>query len=76
MNVDDAMAAVYESLAQDNKDIDLHIGNLKTAMRASGQREAVVDPERLFQNNREGRKMMQAYFKKRGVKVVFKSENG
>ena len=35
--------------------------------------EASFAPERLSQNNRSGRKMMQSYFKKRGVKVVFAS---
>jgi hypothetical protein len=31
----------------------------------------VFDPSRLAINNRQGRKTMQAYFKKRGVTVTF-----
>ena len=73
LSLDDAKEAVYASLGADNLDIDLHITNLKTAMADEGTKEAVFKPERLSQNNRAGRKMMQSYFKKRGVKVVFES---
>jgi hypothetical protein len=34
-------------------------------------KEAVFDPARLVQNNRSGRKLMQAYFRQRGVTVKF-----
>lgn len=70
-DVEQAKEAIYTSLHNDNEDIDLHIANLKTAMKAADENEASFDPARLSQNNRAGRKMMQAYFKKRGVKVVF-----
>lgn len=73
MNVDEAKAAVYQSLAEDNDNIDYHILNLKTAMDKEGAKEAVFSADKLAQNNRAGRKMMQSYFKKRGVKVVFES---
>ena len=73
LTLDEAKEAVYTSLNNDNDDIDLHIANLKAAMSAEGAKEASFVPERLSQNNRSGRKMMQSYFKKRGVKVVFKS---
>ena len=73
LSLADATEAIYTALANDNDDIDFHIGNLKTAMQAEGAKEAVFAPERLAQNNRAGRKMMQSYFKKRGVKVVFES---
>lgn len=69
MTLDEAKAAVYESLRQDNLDIDLHIANLKVAM--AGEREVTFDADKLSQNNRAGRKMMQSYFKKRGVIVKF-----
>jgi hypothetical protein len=76
LTVEQAIEEIYTSLHNDNADIDAHIGNLKLALDASGQKEAVVEPERLAQNNRQGRKMMQAYFRKRGVTVVFrKTEN-
>ncbi len=71
LTIEEATQAVYESLAQENLDIDLHIDNLKAALGAAGQKDVLIDPERLAQNNRAGRKMMQSYFKKRGVKVVF-----
>lgn len=66
--------AIYTSLENNNDDIDIHIKALKSAMAKSGAKEAVFDPTRLVQSNREGRKRMQSYFKKRGVKVTFKSE--
>lgn len=71
LSLNDATEAVYASLERDNEDIDLHIANLKAAMQAEGAKEARFNPEKLAQNNRAGRKMMQSYFKKRGVKVVF-----
>lgn len=66
-----AKEAVYQSLQNDNEDIELHIANLKQALTAAGEKEAIFDPQRLAHNNRAGRKMMQSYFKKRGVKVSF-----
>lgn len=71
--LNEAIEAVYQSLDNDNEDIDLHIDTLKSALTAAGKKEAVFAPERLAQNNRQGRKMMQSYFAKRGVKVVFGS---
>lgn len=67
----DAMDAIYQSLNNNNEDIDAHIAALKTALAAAGQRDAVFDADRLAQNNRSGRKMMQSYFRKRGVSVTF-----
>lgn len=66
-----ALEGVYTSLHNDNEDIDTHIAHLKAAMADDGLTTIIVDPARLPQNNRAGRKMMQAYFKKRGVKVDF-----
>lgn len=71
MKLNDAIEAVYTSLDNNNEDIDLHIANLKTAMKDEGVKQASFKPERLAQNNRQGRKMMESYFKKRGVNVVF-----
>lgn len=75
VSVDQALESIYESLADDNRDIDTHITALKAALMASGTAEAMVDPSRLVQNNRQGRKVMQAYFKKRGVQIVFSRED-
>jgi hypothetical protein len=55
----------------DNEDIDTRIDQLKAALKAEGRRDVTVDPARLAQNNRQGRKMMQSYFKRRGVMVNF-----
>lgn len=73
LSMEEATEAVYGSLARDNEDIDFHILNLKAAMNNYGVTEAKFDPAKLAQNNRAGRKMMQSYFKKRGVKVVFEA---
>lgn len=69
--VEDAINRIYESLQADNADIDTHIASLKAALAAAGQKEAVFDPAKLVQNNRQGRKLMQAYFRQRGVTVTF-----
>lgn len=69
--VEDAINRIYVSLQADNTDIDLHIANLKEALKRAGLKEAVFDPTKLVQNNRSGRKLMQAYFRQRGVTVKF-----
>jgi hypothetical protein len=71
MTIDQAIEAIYTSLDNDNDDIDTHIAALKTAMIKAELTEAVFQSARLPINNREGRKTMQAYFKKRGIKVSF-----
>ena len=68
-----AMDNIYASLKADNADLDTHIAALKAAMAREGVTEAVFDPARLAQNNRQGRKLMQSYFRKRGVVVAFSS---
>ena len=69
--VADATKRIYESLQADNADIDLYIANLKAALTRAGLKEAVFDPARLAHNNRSGRKLLQAYFRQRGVTVKF-----
>ncbi len=71
LTVADATNRIYESLQADNADIDAHIATLKAALMQAGLKEAVFDPTRLVQNNRSGRKLMQAYFRQRGVTVKF-----
>lgn len=71
LTLDQALENVYASLASNNEDIDNHIARLKEAMGA--EKTVEVDPSRLAQNNRQGRKMMESYFRKRGVEVTFKS---
>jgi hypothetical protein len=70
-SVAEATDRIYESLRSDNVDIDMHIATLKAALARAGLKEAVFDPARLAHNNRSGRKLMQAYFRQRGVTVKF-----
>ncbi|MDI7775050.1 hypothetical protein [Asticcacaulis sp. EMRT-3] len=69
--VAEALEQIYESLANDNAELDARITTLKAAMATEGVKTAVVEPARLAQNNRQGRKLMQSYFRKKGVTVVF-----
>ncbi|WP_157016654.1 hypothetical protein [Mesorhizobium xinjiangense] len=69
--VTEAIDNIYASLQSDNADVDKHIAALRLAMAREGVKEAVFDPTKLAQNNRSGRKMMQAYFRQRGVSVKF-----
>lgn len=69
--VADATNRIYESLQANNADIDVHIAALKAALMRAGLKEAAFDPAKLAQNNRSGRKLMQAYFRQRGVTVKF-----
>ncbi|WP_313613598.1 hypothetical protein [Agrobacterium sp.] len=62
---------IYASLQADNAEIDEHIVTLKQALAREGAKEAVFDPAKLAHNNRSGRKLMQAYFRQRGVAVKF-----
>jgi mRNA-degrading endonuclease RelE of RelBE toxin-antitoxin system len=71
LTVTEAIDNVYTSLREDNRDLDAHIAALKGALVREGRREAVFDPGKLAQNNRQGRKLMQAYFRQRGVAVTF-----
>ncbi len=66
--------SIYASLQANNADIDAHIATLKAALAREGMKEAVFDPARLAQNNRAGRKTMQAYFRQRGVSVKFSAQ--
>lgn len=68
-----AIENIYTSIRADNTDLLEHIAVLKAAMAREGKKEAVFDPTKLAQNNRQGRKLMQAYFRQRGVKVEFKA---
>ena len=69
--VAEATDSIYASLHDDNADLDAHIATLKAALTRAGMKEAVFDPAKLAQSNRSGRKLMEAYFRKRGVSVKF-----
>lgn len=66
-----ALEAVHGALNDNNVGLDATIATLKAALAEAGAKTVIMDKERLPQNNRQGRKMLQTYFKKRGVLVVF-----
>lgn len=72
LTVTAAIDAIYASIKDNNRDLDTHIAALKASMAREGAKEAVFDPARLAQGNRQGRKLMQAYFRQKGVTVAFK----
>ncbi|MET3925297.1 hypothetical protein [Devosia sp. 2618] len=71
LTLSQAIDNIYASIKNNNEDLDTHIAALKAAMTAEGAKEAVFEPSKLAQGNRQGRKIMQAYFKKKGVAVSF-----
>ena len=71
LTLSQAIDNIYASIKNNNEDLDLHIAALKAAMTKEGAKEAVFEPTKLAQSNRQGRKIMQSYFKKKGVAVSF-----
>lgn len=69
--VDQALENIYASLNGDNENIDALIAQLKKALGDTN--EVTMDAAKLVYNNRESRKRLQAYFKKRGVIVTVSS---
>lgn len=69
--VQKALEEIYASLRNNNEGIDEKIVVLKTALDAAGEKRVTVDKTKLAQNDRPGRRLMQSYFKKRGVIVEF-----
>lgn len=74
LTLEQATANIYGSLRDDNRDLEEHIKVLKAVLARDGLKEAVFEPSKLAQNNRQGRKFMQAYFRTRGVNVAFAKE--
>ncbi len=71
LTVSAAIDAIYASIKNDNEDLDTHIAALKAAMAREGLKEATFETAKLAQGNRQGRKLMQAYFRKKGVAIAF-----
>jgi len=69
--LDKALEDIYDSLRNDNVELDERIIALKIILYQQKAKSVEVDPAKLAQPNRQGRKMMQSYFKKRGVNVTF-----
>ncbi|WP_027058684.1 hypothetical protein [Mesorhizobium loti] len=74
VTVAEATENIYASLRADNAELDAHIAALKAALTRQGIKQAVFDPTKLAQGNRSGRKLMQAYFRQRGVSVSFSEQ--
>jgi len=74
LTLEQAIDNIYASLKADNADLLDHISALKAVMAREGVMEAVFEPSKLAQNNRQGRKLMQSFFRKKGVTVSFASE--
>lgn len=74
LTLQQAIDNIYASLKADNAELLEHITALKAAMAREGVKEAVFEPAKLAQNNRQGRKLMQSFFRKKGVTVSFASE--
>jgi hypothetical protein len=66
-----ALENVHASLNDNNVNLDACIAALKAALAEAGAKTVTMDQTRLPQNNRQGRKMLQTYFKKRGVMVEY-----
>ena len=73
ISTEQAVENIYQSLHNNNENLDAHIVQLKAALAAAGQKTAEFDATKLAQGNRQGRKLMESYFKKRGVTVTFKA---
>ena len=71
LTVQQVLEDIYASLQNGNEDIDAHIRHLKAVMSAASQTSVAIESARLVQNNRQGRKLMQSYFRKRGVDITF-----
>lgn len=71
LTLNQAIDNIYESIKNDNEELDAHIAALKAAMAREGVKQAVFEPGRLAQSNRQGRKIMQSYFRQKGVAVSF-----
>lgn len=71
MTIDATLENIYLALERNNEGLDAHIAELKKLLAAQGTNTVEVDTKRLVQGNRQGRRLMQTYFKKRGVIVTF-----
>jgi hypothetical protein len=71
MSTSATIEQVYSSLQNNNDGLDVLIARLKAEC---GGKPVTFDPKRLAQGNRQGRKLMQAYFRQRGVTVQFAEE--
>ncbi|PZP55655.1 MAG: hypothetical protein DI586_06215 [Micavibrio aeruginosavorus] len=69
LTVEQALENIYASLHNNNEGLDQHIDQLKSSLAPA--KEVTIDASKIPVPNREGRKTMQAYFKKRGLVIDF-----
>lgn len=72
ITLEQAIENIYTSVNNDNEDFEVHFAALKGALAAKGTKDVEFDAARLVHGNREGRKLMQAYFRRGGINVTFK----
>ena len=60
-DIKQALEVVHTCLNDNNAGLDKAIEVLKAALAAQGEKSVEMDKERLPQNNRQGRKMLQIY---------------
>lgn len=70
--VEQALENIYTSVNGNNENIEQYIVELKKAL--DGKKDVTVDTSRLVYRNRQSRKIMQSFFKKRGVLVSFSED--
>jgi len=70
-DLDAIIEDIYAELSRDNDALDPLILEVKRALSAAGLDQLPMQTDRLAQNNRQGRKLLLAYFRQRGVKVSF-----
>lgn len=69
--INKALEDIYASLENNNEGLDALILKLKILLRAENLKSVEVDATKIPQPNRQGRKVMQSYFQKRGVVISF-----
>jgi len=69
--LDKALEDIYASLKNENEKLDQRILALKIILHAQKAKSVEIDLAKIPQPNRQGRKMMESYFAKRGVTVTF-----
>jgi len=72
--VTEALENIYMSINGNNENLDQYIGDLKKAL--NGGKDVTVDVKRIPVRNRQGRKLMQSVFKKRGILLTFGDKDG
>lgn len=69
--LDKALDAIYASLKNNHEELDERIAALKAVLQAENMASVEIDSTKIPHPNRQGRKIMESYFRKRGVIVTF-----